>query len=165
MKNYAILLLFTIVANMNGTTMAQSQNPKSQYENFKQQARKQYDDFRTKANQQYADFLSRVWRRYNGDAPIEKPKEKEIAPIEYDKKLYDKERKDEAYRDDEGDMYYQQKGIRRKVAIRRGGKGKELIFDEVIRIPDQEPQPTPISPIYENNDSVKFEVFQPWLSR
>ncbi|WP_305115940.1 hypothetical protein [Duncaniella muris] len=161
MKNYAILLLFTIVANMNGTTMAQSQNPKSQYENFKQQARKQYDDFRTKANQQYADFLSRVWRRYNGDAPIEKPKEKEIAPIEYDKKLYDKERKDEAYRDDEGDMYYQQKGIRRKVAIRRGGKGKELIFDEVIRIPDQEPQPTPISPIYEkdgitNTFTVKF---------
>lgn len=48
----------------------QNNDPRKEYEEFKQQAMQKYKDFRKEANEQYAMFLKRAWDQYNLNSAI-----------------------------------------------------------------------------------------------
>ena len=43
---------------------AQTDNFKSQYENFKKQVKAEYEDFRAQCNAEYAEFVKEAWKEY-----------------------------------------------------------------------------------------------------
>ena len=60
---------------------AQIDNFKSQYENFKKQAKAEYEDLRAQCNAEYAEFVKEGWKEYKILPAIPRPKDETIPPI------------------------------------------------------------------------------------
>ena len=58
MKQVAFIIILCTSLSCN----AQTADPHSVYEKFKQQAKQEYSDFRRQANAQYAKFLEESWK-------------------------------------------------------------------------------------------------------
>ena len=83
-----------------GMTYAQGQRPQRQrgslkqqiqskqkmnYDDFVNDANKKYEEFRDSVNKKYADFMEKAWKDYPIEDAVDRPKEDDIKPIEYDK--------------------------------------------------------------------------------
>lgn len=173
-KNSICFLLGTFLISVS--IQAQN-NPRTSYEAFKKQARLRYDDFRSQANKQYADFLAQVWKSFEVLSPVPKPEEEDIAPIKWDEELYNKYRRkpqlkegEKEYEDGNNDERKHTIAVRHRkhdkgIIIDDDGKerdnkerlddNRKIDIDEIITPPTPQPQPKPISPIYEHEDSDK----------
>ena len=89
-----------------------------EYRNFNQQATKRYTDFRHECNNKYVEFLKQSWEYYKAAPVIPVPKEEEVPPVV----IIEEER---------------ETPIEENV----------IPHDEVIPVPEVEPQPQPIEPI------------------
>lgn len=95
-------------------------NIRAQYEQFKQQAHQEYADFRKKCNANYAEFLKKAWESYQAGPIIPQPKDDMGPPVI----MSDEDR---------------EKPI----------SPKPIPIDTIIKPVLDEPQPLPVSPIYE----------------
>lgn len=114
------ILCFGILASTNG--LAQNNDPRKAYDDFKKQAQQKYNDFRTQANEQYAAFLKRAWEQYNALPAIPKPKDETVPPVTIPE-------------DDKN------KPI----------ESNPIPIKDVVAPPTPSPQPTPIAPIKEDS--------------
>lgn len=97
---------------------ASAQNTaREEYEKFRQSIIQQYISFRDECNRKYVDFLKQAWEYYQVAPVITQPKEKEVPPVVIDEDT--------------------PKPI----------EENELPYDEVVPVPDIEPQPQPIEPV------------------
>lgn len=102
MKKLSLTLLVLFI----GVTYAQAQRPQKQrtslkqqiqnkqklnYDDFVQEANKKYEEFRDSVNRKYAAFMEKAWKDYPIEDAVDRPKEDDVKPIEYDKE------KDENY--------------------------------------------------------------------
>ena len=55
------------------------------YDDFVNDANKKYEEFRDSVNKKYADFMEKAWKDYPIEDAVDRPKEDDIKPIEYDK--------------------------------------------------------------------------------
>ena len=115
-----IILFWGILTSING--LAQNNNPRKVYDDFKKQAQQKYKDFRTQANEQYASFLKRAWEQYNALPAIPKPKDETVPPV-----IISEEDKDKPI------------------------ESNPIPIKEVVTPPTPNPQPTPIAPIKEDS--------------
>ena len=98
MKKLSLTLLIMIM--FIGMTYAQGQRPQRQrgslkqqvqskqkmnYDDFVNDANKKYEEFRDSVNKKYADFMEKAWKDYPIEDAVDRPKEDDIKPIEYDK--------------------------------------------------------------------------------
>lgn len=98
MKKLSLTLLIMIM--FIGMTYAQGQRPQRQrgslkqqvqskqkmnYDDFVNDANKKYEEFRDSVNKKYADFMEKAWKDYPIEDAVDRPKENDIKPIEYDK--------------------------------------------------------------------------------
>jgi hypothetical protein len=98
MKKLSLTLL--IITLFIGMTYAQGQKPQRQrgslkqqvqnkqkmnYDDFVNDANKKYEEFRDSVNKKYADFMEKAWKDYPIEDAVDRPKEDDIKPIEYDK--------------------------------------------------------------------------------
>lgn len=98
MKKLSLTLLTMIM--FIGMTYAQGQRPQRQrgslkqqvqskqkmnYDDFVNDANKKYEEFRDSVNKKYADFMEKAWKDYPIEDAVDRPKEDDIKPIEYDK--------------------------------------------------------------------------------
>lgn len=95
------------------------ENVREQYEKFKQKSITSYNSFREQCNKEYAEFLQRVWESYKVGPTIEKPREEEVPPVVIE------EERDQVHPIEDN----------------------ELSYDEVVPIPEIEPQPQPVEPV------------------
>ena len=87
-------MLFVGTVSVQGQTK-QTQNTKQKqqtddffdkdYDDFLKETNKEYESFRDKVNKQYADFMEKVWKDYPIEKAVDRPKEDQVKPIEYDK--------------------------------------------------------------------------------
>ncbi|MBR1410314.1 MAG: hypothetical protein IJ580_04370 [Prevotella sp.] len=69
-----------------GSLKQQIQNKqKMNYDDFVNDANKKYEEFRDSVNKKYADFMEKAWKDYPIEDAVDRPKEDDIKPIEYDK--------------------------------------------------------------------------------
>lgn len=108
------------------TSFAQTDNFKSQYENFKKQAKAEYEDFRSQCNAEYAEFVKETWKEYQTLPAIPRPKDETVPPVIRPDK--DKEKKME---------------------------DKAITIKDIVSPIKQTPQPKPISPIYEKEQQAE----------
>ncbi len=98
MKKLSLTLLIMIM--FIGMTYAQGQRPQRQrgslkqqvqskqkmnYDDFVNDANKKYEEFRDSVNKKYADFMEKAWKDYPIEDAVDRPKEDDVKPIEYDK--------------------------------------------------------------------------------
>ena len=98
MKKLSLTLLIMIM--FIGMTYAQGQRPQRQrgslkqqiqskqkmnYDDFVNDANKKYEEFRDSVNKKFADFMEKAWKDYPIEDAVDRPKEDDIKPIEYDK--------------------------------------------------------------------------------
>ena len=98
MKKLSLTLLIMML--FIGMTYAQGQRPQRQrgslkqqvqskqkmnYDDFVNDANKKYEEFRDSVNKKYADFMEKAWKDYPIEDAVDRPKEDDIKPIEYDK--------------------------------------------------------------------------------
>ena len=98
MRKLSLTLLIMIM--FIGMTYAQGQRPQRQrgslkqqvqskqkmnYDDFVNDANKKYEEFRDSVNKKYADFMEKAWKDYPIEDAVDRPKEDDIKPIEYDK--------------------------------------------------------------------------------
>ena len=102
-----------------------------QYETFQNDAKKEYVSFRDRVNKKYADFMEKAWNDYHVKAPVDFPIKREIKPIPY-KKEKEQERPEVPEE-----------------------KEKEIIPFETTPTP----QPKPVEPIEENEETIKTNSF------
>ncbi len=62
-------------------TMANAQDFREKYEQFKQQAQQTYSDFRAEANAKYCEYLKSAWQTYKQMPVMKKPFEKPVPPV------------------------------------------------------------------------------------
>lgn len=105
---------------------AQTNDFKSQYENFKKQAKAKYEDFRTQCNAEYAEFVKEAWKEYKVLPAIPRPKDETVPPVIRPNKDKGKKMEDKA-----------------------------ITIKDVVSPIEQTPQPKPISPIYEKEQQVE----------
>lgn len=108
------------------TSSAQTNTFKTQYENFKKQAKGEYEDFRAQCNAEYAEFVKEAWKEYNTLPAIPRPKDETVPPVIRQDKDNGKEIKDNA-----------------------------ITIEDIISPIEQTPQPKPISPIYEKEQQAE----------
>lgn len=94
-------------------------NFRDEYEKFKKQAVTTYSNFREQCNREYVEFLKAAWEYYQVGPVIQQPVEEEVPPVVIEQD-------------------------RDQVPI----KDNELPFDEVVPIPEVEPQPDPVEPVH-----------------
>ena len=69
-----------------GSLKQQIQNKqKMNYDDFVEDANKKYEEFRDSVNKKYADFMEKAWKDYPIEDAVDRPKEDDLKPIEYDK--------------------------------------------------------------------------------
>ena len=69
-----------------GSLKQQVQNKqKMNYDDFVNDANKKYEEFRDSVNKKYADFMEKAWKDYPIEDAVDRPKEDDLKPIEYDK--------------------------------------------------------------------------------
>lgn len=113
------LLSFLLVC-YSLSAFAQVNEFQQAYEEFRNQAKQNYEDFRKKANEEYADFVRKAWAEHLTLPAVPKPEDDKVQPV-----IIKDEDKNKPIEDN------------------------LVIIDEVIDIPDPNPQPTPIAPIRE----------------
>ena len=101
--------------------LSQSNDFRSAYESFKNQAKQEYASFRDQANKEYADFVRRAWVSYKTLPAIPKPKEENVPPI-----IIEEEDKKKPIEDN------------------------PIVIEEQIDIPEPTPQPVPVAPVREH---------------
>lgn len=130
MKQVAFIIILCTSLSCN----AQTADPHSVYEKFKQQAKQEYSDFRRQANAQYAKFLEESWKRFNALPAIPKPKDETIPPV-----IVVEEDKDKPI------------------------ENRAIPIKDVVTTPQPLSQPIPVEPIKEqqqpNEEIVKFEYY------
>ncbi|MBQ8265773.1 MAG: hypothetical protein IJY95_04115 [Bacteroides sp.] len=157
MRGKVFILLF-ILSLVNGR--AQSVDLVERYKEFQKQVKEDYDDFRMQMNLKYIEFMGKAWKLYKSYPPIPRPQEKDIEPIEFERKdRLDNKKSGKAKRgDDDYDLRDDN-----KIAVKhdekltpfiKEGQGiddedKELKFDELITVPVIDSQPKPVVPIKE----------------
>ena len=77
----SILVVGAILFIAPRPSSAQTNDFKSQYEDFKKQARVEYEDFRAQCNAEYAEFVKEVWKEYKALPAIPRPKDEIVSPI------------------------------------------------------------------------------------
>ena len=89
-----IMMLFIGIAyaqgqrpqRQRGSLKQQVQNKqKMNYDDFVNDANKKYEEFRDSVNKKYADFMEKAWKDYPIEDAVDRPKEDDVKPIEYDK--------------------------------------------------------------------------------
>lgn len=113
-----ILLLFLCYLPL--AARAQTDEFRSAYDEFRQQAEQEYSDFRAKANAEYAEFLKQAWKEYKVLPAIPKPKDETVPPV-----VMPEEDKDKPI------------------------ESAPVPIKDVVTPPAPEPQPVPIAPIRE----------------
>ena len=98
MKKLSLTLLCLVL--FIGISYAQGQRPQRQrgslkqqvqnkqkmnYDEFVKDANKKYEEFRDSVNKKYAEFMEKAWKDYPIEDAVDRPKEDQIKPIEYDK--------------------------------------------------------------------------------
>ena len=84
-----------------GSLKQQVQNKqKMNYDDFVKDANKKYEEFRDSVNKKYADFMEKAWKDYPIEDAVDRPKEDDIKPIEYDK-MTDEDYLEEMKREEE----------------------------------------------------------------
>ena len=91
---------------------------RDEYNKFRRQSEKNYSSFREQCNKEYIEFLKAAWEYYRIGPSINKPIEEDVPPVVIDMD-------------------------RDKVQIDE----KELPFDEVVPVIEEEARPQPIDPI------------------
>ena len=122
----SILVIGAIFFIAPTTSSAQTNDFKSQYDNFKKQARAEYEDFRAQCNAKYAEFIKEAWKEYKTLPAIPRPKDETVPPVIRQDKDKGKEIKDKA-----------------------------ITIKDIISPIEQAPQPKPISPIYEKEQQAE----------
>ena len=61
--------------------VADAQDFREKYEQFKQKATQTYNDFRAKANAKYCEFLKGAWEWYEQMPVVKKPKDETVPPV------------------------------------------------------------------------------------
>lgn len=115
MKRFITVLSFIVLIPLG--TNAQG-NVREEYEKFRRQAITSYTSFREQCNKDYVIFLLQAWERFQAEAPVEKPIEKDLPPV-----ILEKDRETIPVQDN------------------------ELPIEEVIPIPEEETQPQPLEPV------------------
>ena len=105
---------------------AQTDDFKSQYENFKKQAKAEYEDFRAQCNAEYAEFVKEAWKEYKTLPAIPLPKDETVSPV-----------------------------IRQDKDKEKAIKDKIITIKDIISPIEKTPQPKPISPIYEKEQQAE----------
>lgn len=77
----SILVVGAILFIAPRPSSAQTNDFKSQYEDFKKQARVEYEDFRAQCNAEYAEFVKEAWKEYKALPAIPRPKDEIVSPI------------------------------------------------------------------------------------
>ncbi len=84
-KKQVLVGIVGLMLMIPATALAQNEfgaKEKERYNEFRLKAYREYEAFRLKCNKDYADFMRKAWRNMNAEAPIELPKEKDVAPVE-----------------------------------------------------------------------------------
>ena len=115
----SILVVGAILFIAPRPSSAQTNDFKSQYEDFKKQARVEYEDFRAQCNAEYAEFVKEAWKEYKALPAIPRPKDEIVSPIIRPNKDKGKIREEKA-----------------------------ITIKDIVSPIEQTPQPKPISPIY-----------------
>lgn len=105
---------------------AQTDDFKSQYENFKKQAKAEYEDFRAQCNAEYAEFVKEAWKEYKTLPAVPRPKDETVPPV-----------------------------IRQDKDKGKAIKDKAITIKDIVSPIEQTPQPKPISPIYEKEQQAE----------
>lgn len=114
----SILVVGAILFIAPRPSSAQTNDFKSQYEDFKKQARVEYEDFRAQCNAEYAEFIKEAWKEYQTLPAIPRPKDETVPPVIRQDKDKGKEMEDKA-----------------------------ITIKDIVSPIEQTPQPKPISPI------------------
>ena len=61
--------------------VADAQDFREKYEQFKQKATQTYNDFRAEANAKYCEFLKGAWEWYEQMPVVKKPKDETVPPV------------------------------------------------------------------------------------
>lgn len=122
----SILVVGAIVFIAPRPSSAQTEDFKSQYEDFKKQARVEYEDFRAQCNAEYAEFIKEAWKEYQTLPAIPRPKDETVPPVTRQDKDKGKEMEDKA-----------------------------ITIKDIVPPIGQTPQPKPISPIYEKEQQAE----------
>ena len=125
-KKYSSILSIGAFLLTPIASSAQTDTFKSQYENFKKQAKAKYEDFRTQCNAEYAEFVKEAWKEYKVLPAIPRPKDETVPPVIRPNKDKGKKMEDKA-----------------------------ITIKDVVSPIEQTPQPKPISPIYEKEQQVE----------
>lgn len=80
-KKYLSILVIGAFLFAPITSSAQTDTFKSQYENFKKQAKVEYEDFRAQCNAKYAEFVKDTWKEYQTLPAIPRPKDETVPPV------------------------------------------------------------------------------------
>ena len=80
-KKYSSILSIGAFLLTPIASSAQTDTFKSQYENFKKQAKAKYEDFRTQCNAEYAEFVKEAWKEYKVLPAIPRPKDETVPPV------------------------------------------------------------------------------------
>lgn len=108
------------------TSSAQTDDFRSQYDDFKKQARADYEDFRSQCNAKYAEFVKEAWMEYKVLPAIPRPKDENVPPVVRPNEDKEKEIEDKA-----------------------------ITIKDIVSPIEATPQPTPISPIYEKEQEAE----------
>ncbi len=122
----SVLVIGAIFFLAPATSSAQTDDFRSQYDDFKKQARADYEDFRSQCNAKYAEFVKEAWREYKLLPAIPRPKDENVPPVVRPNEDKGKEKEDKA-----------------------------ITIKDIVSPIEPTPQPTPISPIYEKEQEAE----------
>ncbi|MCQ2183325.1 MAG: hypothetical protein MJY89_08000 [Bacteroidales bacterium] len=105
----------------------------SEFDSFFNQSVQEFSDFRDRINAEYADFLLSSWKEFNAMMPVERPVEKKVPPVRYDK---------------------EEDGLKEATPVP---------YDVVVPVKDDFKKPKPVSPIKKRDGdktvNVEFSCF------
>lgn len=119
MHRHTFLLYMVLFILLSQNIFAQDNEAKKAYEEFKNQAKGEYEDFRAQCNAKYVEFLKQAWADSRVLPAIPRPKYDLVPPM------------------------------RRPEDDTTPIQDIQVPIDEVVKPIETEPQPLPVSPIYE----------------
>lgn len=113
--------------------VAQADDFRKKFEEFKDKTKTEYNNFRDKANKEYAEFMQNAWKQVKMMPAVPRPEEKQVPPIVLENELPLPE------------------------------NNPLPIEETIVPSPQPDPQPMPLAPIYEHpverERRVSFYVF------
>ena len=131
MKKVHILLGLMLCVTLH--THAQNKSFQDAFKEFSIGIKKDYDNFRMKIMREYADYVRKPWKEAKEEAPVKKPKEKEVPPVV----------------------------VAPVDTVPPPVKTKPVVIEEVVKPKiEVEPQPEPVAPVEERPvEKVKYQTF------